>query len=169
MKFILSGLWVGYIFIALNAHAQIPANDTHYSNNDSSLKTELKNLSSVWMDAMLKHDSVTLNKLMAPGYALHSWDGNASNTMPRAGWLYNLFNNIIITRWQQSAVSVQVYGNFAVITSLYEWAGSFSNRPFDSKGYIADIWVRKNKQWQVVSRTAGAIPGSKTIDGKEVK
>ena len=169
MKYILSGLWVGYIFIAFNAYAQKPASNNHYLNNDSTLKTELKNLSSLWMDAMLKHDSITLNKLMAPGYALYSWDGNASNTMPRAGWLYNLFNNIIITRWQQSAITVQLYGNIAVITSLYEWAGSFSKRPFDSKGYIADIWVRKNNSWQVVSRTAGAIPGSKTIDGKEVK
>ena len=169
MKQLLSGLFLGYFIIALNAQAKIPSHKSNYFNNDSTLETELKNLSSQWMEAMLKHDSVTLNKLMAPGYALHTWDGNASKTTPRAAWLNNLFHNLIITRWQQSAVFVQVFGDVAVISSLYEWAGTFSNRAFDSKGYIADIWVRKNKKWQVVSRTAGAIPGSKTIDGKEVK
>ena len=185
-------LVLGFIFIAFNAKAHIPAkeqsqlmiarqivdfkkspvniaelkNENIDFDNDSTVKAELKRLSYLWMDAMLKHDSVTLNKLMAADYALYSWDGNTSRMTPRATWLYNLFNNLQITRWEQTAVSIQVYGDVAVITSLYNWAGKFFKNDFDSQGYIADIWVRRNNQWQVVSRTAGTLPGSKTIDGK---
>ncbi len=89
-------------------------------------KNHLEQLSKEWMDAMLNHDSTKLYKLMAPEYALHSWDGNASNTTPRATWMYNLFNHIKIDRWHQTAIVAQVYGNVAIVNSLYSWSGSLS-------------------------------------------
>ena len=185
-------LILGLIFIAFNSQAHIqakeqsqfmiarqiaefkkpPVNIAEIKNEnidfvkDSTVEEEIKSLSYLWMDAMLKHDSVTLNRLMAADYTLHSWDGNKSRMTPRSTWLYNLFNNLQITRWEQTAVSIQVYGDVAIITSSYNWSGNFFKTNFDSQGYLADIWVRKNNQWQVVSRTAGTLPESKTLDGK---
>jgi hypothetical protein len=123
---------------------------------------ELEQLSKEWMDAMLRHDKPKLEELLASEYVLRNWDGSAPET-PRAAWLDNLFKHLKIDRWEQSAISARVYGDVGVVTSLYSWAGTFHGKPFDSKGFLTDVWLRRNQRWQVVSRTSGPIPGSKTL------
>jgi hypothetical protein len=116
------------------------------------------------MDAMLRHDKAKLEELIGPDYVLRGWDGTAPDT-PRAAWLDNLFNHLKIDRWEQTAISARVYGDVGVVTSMYSWAGTFRDKPFDSKGFLTDVWLRRNKRWQVVSRTSGHMPGSKTLYG----
>jgi hypothetical protein len=116
------------------------------------------------MEAMLRHDKARLEELIAPEYVLRGWDRSAPDT-PRAAWLDNLYNHLKIDRWEQTAISARVYGDVGVVTSLYSWAGTFRGKPFDSKGFLTDVWVSRNRRWQVVSRTSGEIPGSKTLYG----
>lgn len=131
---------------------------------DSTEGLELIRLSKLWTDAAIRHDSTLLLELMAPEYKLQRTTGGTPTY--RAAWLDNLFNNLKISKWDQSNINAQVYGNVAVVTSLYNWAGTFHNNPFDSKGYSIDVWVHNNNHWQVVSRTVGTFEGSKTLDGK---
>lgn len=102
---------------------------------------------------------------MAPEYVLHTPDQKRPDT-PRALWLENVFTNLKIDRWVQADVAGHVYGGVGVITSTYEWNGTFHGQPFDSKGYCTDVWRLREKQWQVVARTCMAFPGSLTLDGK---
>jgi hypothetical protein len=180
-------LFLGLIFIAFNAKADILSNnhfqlkiarqiadlrvnasnitalknETTVFYDDSASSAELIRLSKLWMEAMLHHDSTLLNTLMAPGYKLQRWDGKV--LAYRALWLDNLFHHIKINRWEQSDFVAQVYGDVAIVTSHYGWTGSGFDKEFDSKGYLTDVWVRHNNLWQVVSRTNGVFEGSKTL------
>jgi Domain of unknown function (DUF4440) len=130
-------------------------------DEDSTKTAELKRLSLLWMESMLHHDSARLNDLMAPEYRLQRWDGKIMAY--RSTWLDNLFNHIKITHWEQSDLLAQVYGDVAIVTSHYSWAGTFFDKEFDSKGYLTDVWVWKNNRWMVITRTNGAFEGSKTL------
>ena len=127
---------------------------------------ELERLSREWTDATLRHDMVKLEELMAPEYVLRFWDGYVPDVV-RSVWLDNLLNHIKVDRWEQKSISAHIYGNTGIVTSKYIWAGTKFDKPFDSMGFITDVWVRRHKHWKVVSRTSGAIPGS-TINGKKI-
>jgi len=131
---------------------------------DTVQAAELVQLSKTWMDAMMQHDSAMLENIMAAEYKLKKGDGTV--VMERAGWLNNLFHNLKISRFEQTAINAQVYGNIGIVTSMYSWAGTMHNNPFDSKGYITDVWLKRNNRWQIVSRTSAPFPGSNTLEGK---
>jgi ketosteroid isomerase-like protein len=161
---------------AFIAHAHVSSQD-HFQTKSSGKKNrinvfaidsttirELERLSKVWMDAMLRHDSTMLNDFLGAEYRLQRWDGKVMAY--RAIWLDNLYHHIKITHWEQTDIHAQVYGDVAIVTSLYSWAGTFHDKAFDSKGYLTDVWVRHNNHWQVVSRTNGTFEGSKTLYAK---
>ena len=128
----------------------------------SPAEAELIHCSSDWMEAMLRHDRVRLEALMAPEYVLHAWDGPVPDTH-RAAWLDSLFNHLKIDVWEQTAVSARLYGEVGVVTSKFGWAGAFHGKTFDAKGFLTDVWLRRDSRWQVVSRTSGPLPGNKTL------
>lgn len=134
------------------------------ANNDSNDRKELEHLTIVWRDAILNRDSPLLNELVAPEYKVQRYDG--STPVYRATWFDNLYHHLKFTHWEQSDIFAQVYGDVGIVTSLYAWTGTFHDRPFDSKGYLTDMWVRRNNHWQVYSRTNGTFEGSITLDGK---
>jgi ketosteroid isomerase-like protein len=134
------------------------------STDTGSQTAELERISRDWMDAMVKHDRAKLESLMAPEYALKNWD-NSKQSVGRTAWLDALFNHIKIEKFEQKAISANVYGDVGVVTSKYIWIGSVDGRPFDSKGYITDVLRRDPEGWKVVSRTSGGIPGSKLLNG----
>ena len=136
----------------------------NYLNSDSSDIKELEHLTIVWKDAILNRDSTILNELVAPEYKLQRYNG--STLIYRATWFDNLYHHLKVSHWEQSDIFVQVYGDVGIVTSLYSWTGTFHDRPFDSKGYLTDMWVKRDKHWQVYSRTNGTFEGSKTLDGK---
>jgi hypothetical protein len=138
--------------------------DGYMPDADSSETATLTRLSKKWMDAMLHHDSATLVELMAPEYKLQKWDG--TSIIPRSVWMNNLFHHIKIDHFEQSNIVSQVYGDVAVVTSVYSWSGAFYDHAFNDQGYLVDTWVRRNNKWQVITRSGGVFPGGKTLTGK---
>jgi hypothetical protein len=139
---------------------------TNYNNiqADTMQAAQLISLSKTWMDAMMQLDSSKLETMMAGEYNLKKADGTI--VMERSMWLNNLFHHLKISRFDQSGLSAQVFGNVGIVTSLYSWSGTMNNNAFDSKGYITDVWVKRNNRWQVISRTGVPFPGSNTLEGK---
>ena len=132
--------------------------------SDSTEGLELIRLSKLWMDAAVRLDSTVLLELMSPEYRLLRPTGGTPTYLK--AWLDNLFNHLKASKWDQSNFNAQVYGDVGLVTSQYAWAGTFHDKPFDSKGYLVDVWLRRNNRWQVVSRTSGVFDGYKTKEGK---
>ena len=153
MKLVLVTICMSFLF---TTSAQF--NTSTKANADSVEAKMLEGLSVSWMNAMLSQDSALLVKLMTPEFILYSWDGS-SNT-PRDRWISNLLNKLRIVNWEQTSIHAKVYGETAVVNSLYKWQGTHTGRQFDAAGFLTDVWVKRNNKWQVLSRSSGSYPGS---------
>src|SRR3546814_5519563 len=72
-------------------------------------RSKLEKLSTQWMDSMLRKDKVRLEELMAPEFVLHTAHPTYPET-PREMWLDNLFNHLVIDKWQQTDIFSGVAG-----------------------------------------------------------
>lgn len=125
---------------------------------DSAEAKLLESLSVKWMDAMLNHDSAMLVKLMSPSFTLQRWDG--ASPVPRDLWLNTLFNKLRIIKFEQTNLHVKIFGNLAVVNSVYKWTGTHTGRAFDTAGFLTDVWAKVNNKWQVVTRSSGTFPSA---------
>ncbi len=112
------------------------------------------------MDAVERKDKATIEKLVAEDFFVTS-PGDLAETR-RAEWI----GNCISIDWQNpkfSNVRVNVYGNTAVVTSLFDFKASGGKVPFPliSNAQMTDIWQRRDGQWQITARHLGAY----SIDG----
>ncbi|HEY9540137.1 MAG TPA: nuclear transport factor 2 family protein [Luteimonas sp.] len=130
----------------------LASSGAHCSEPGNAPSAELVELSTQWMDSMLRHDKARLEALMAPGFVLHTAHPDYPETS-RERWLDNLFNHLRIDEWEQTNISAHTYGDVGVVTSAYRWSGSMYEQPFDAKGHCTDVWQLRDQQWQVVSRS----------------
>lgn len=138
-------------FVFFKGFAQ-PKNAT--TMNDTTEAKVLEELSVTWMNAMLDHDSAALVKLMSPDFILYSWDGKSET--PRERWINTLLNRLKVINWEQTSINAKVFGDMAIVNSLYKWSGTHTERQFDTSGYLTDVWMKKNNKWQVISRMSGS-------------
>ena len=95
-----------------------------------------------WTEAINAKDRPKLEVLMAPEYALYSWSGELWAS--RSQWLDNLFNHIKIKKNTLVELAPKVYGDFAIVTSVGEWAGIFDGEPFNQKTIVVDTWRKQD-------------------------
>ena len=148
--------------VATDARSSVAA------NAPSPDEVEVLRVARAWTDAILHRDRPMLETMMSPGYVLHSWDG-APPDVPRAAWLDALMGPLVIAHLDQKAMSAHTYGDVGVVTSKYDWSGTFRGKSFASKGYLTDVLVRAGGRWQVVSRTSGPLPGGVALNGSIVE
>jgi ketosteroid isomerase-like protein len=112
----------------------------------------LVTLTNAWTDAINTKDRAKLDELLASEYALYGWSGEL--WAPRSQWLDNLFNHVKIRENTLRELSPRVYGDFAIVTSVGTWAGTWDGEPFNQKTIVVDTWRRMNGRWQVVTRNS---------------
>jgi len=175
MKLSMTVAALSIAFVTAQAVAQPPAKPVAtdaksnvVANAPSPDEVEVLRVARAWADAILHRDRPALESMMSPGYVLHSWDG-VPQDVPRAAWLDALMGPLVITHLDQKAMSAHTYGDVGVVTSKYDWSGTFRGKPFASKGYLTDVLVRTDGRWQVVSRTSGALPGGIALNGSIVE
>ena len=121
----------------------------------SDAAAELVTLTNVWTDAINAKDHAKLEALIGPEFALYRWNGEVLS--PRAKWLDNL-DHIRITEYTVRDVNARAYGEFATVTSVCTWAGTwtgaYEGASFDYKSIMVDTWRRKDGKWQVVARSS---------------
>ncbi len=153
-------LCASVILLALVGTVNLHRAAAAHSDGQSDEK-ELVRLTHDWIDAINAKDQAKLDRLMAPTFVFHSWDGNRPDTA-RETWLNNLFHVIDIEVYSHSAIRAQVFGDVAAVTSNWYWrgvSGTTEKKPFESHGYCLDMWRRTGGRWQVVSRTSVVLPG----------
>src|SRR3546814_10645453 len=77
---------------------------------------------------MLRKDKVRLEELMAPEFVLHTAHPTYPET-PREMWLDNLFNHLVIDKWQQTDIFSGVAGpgeGLAAADPGLRWGGCSS-------------------------------------------
>lgn len=109
-------------------------------------ETELRRLVRVWDDAMVKNDSVALEKLLADEFSFV--DG------PNKTQYLNALKQPPANSQVESAVStdveVQVFGDSAIVLGLDTIKGKNNGQPYEHVYRYMDVWIKRAGRWQCV-------------------
>ena len=118
-------------------------------NNESGDRSLILALEGAWNQAELHHDAAAAGSIMADTFISVDHHGKLLN---RSQYLADLkdpsYNPEEISN---SDTTVYLYGDTAIVTSVYRTHGTDSGKPFTHRGRFTDTWIRRNGKWQCVA------------------
>jgi ketosteroid isomerase-like protein len=116
-----------------------------------------------WNQALVKRDTVSLQRFYADEYLYTDPDGLVWN---RTTDLANLTSGSAarLSAYKLDDTKVRIYGDIAVVTGRNTIAGVFERVSSDVSGSyrFTDVFVRRNGRWQCVASQASRI-----VEGKK--
>jgi len=116
---------------------------------DSSDKSLILALEGAWNQAELHHDANAGAALMADTFISIDHHGKLLN---RSQYLADLkdpsYNPEEISN---SDTAVYLYGDTAIVTSVYRTKGTDNGKPFVHRGRFTDTWIKRNGKWQCIA------------------
>ena len=102
-----------------------------------------------WVDAIVKNDAATIDRLLAPDFAgtsptAHSYDRNLALSDLKSG-LYK------VKSMKLDEVSANVYGDTAVAFTSQQEESAYGESDTSGHYHYTNVWVRKDGQWRVVA------------------
>ena len=127
---------------------------------DQAVVAQIRQLEQDWGQAFVRRDFALIERIVAPEYRLASGrdDGRIILTF-REEWMRNsrAFEH---QAFAIEIVDVMTAGDTAVAVGQGSWTVKRRpDRPFRTHRFVViDTWVRRNGQWQVVSRYSDRLP-----------
>jgi hypothetical protein len=112
-------------------------------------------LENAWNQAGTKHDLAAMNMLLADTFAHTDVDGSFMN---KAQWLAHVKSEV--DQYEQlgnSGMTVQLYGNAAVVTGKYHERIRINGKPVLRSGRFTDTWIWRNGEWKGVASQSTLI------------
>ena len=117
-----------------------------------SVEDSVRSLEQAWADAIRTRDSTTLERLVAPEFAVSSAD-TTELPLARALWMENTLRRLRVDSIRLSPAQVAARGDTALATLNFVWAGQFmTTPPFRDSTELTDTWVRSAGEWRVHRR-----------------
>jgi ketosteroid isomerase-like protein len=114
----------------------------------SGLEAELTDLEREWMDAWILKDLGVCNRILADDFILTSARGTL---MSKADWLAGI-EVFDCTSFVWDAITVRPFGDVAIVHSRTRQVAAVAGHDWSGEFLLTDVWVRRDDQWQVVSR-----------------
>jgi hypothetical protein len=116
---------------------------------------ELTALEHRWVQALIKKDVVTLDKILASTYADTDEEGHQSTKQD----VMVLFRSgdLKLEDITLSDLHVQPYGSAAVVTGTAAQRGAYKGQPVAAKVVFTDTFVKTKGAWRVVSSQRTAV------------
>ena len=113
---------------------------------------ELETLSQQWMEAAQRHDTGTLERVMADDFTVvHP---SLERLTTRAQWLAAL-PRMQTKQFAYKHLKVVHYGpSEAVVSAIILVDAVMDGRPFPPETAVIDLWQKRGDKWQVVTRYA---------------
>ena len=100
-----------------------------------------------WARALVKRDTMTFQRLLAPGFVYTEND----QTMDRAKVLHEVgYGADTVTTAHNEAMQVHRFGSTALVTGWLIVQGRGSSGPFDRRYRFTDTWVKRKGGWQII-------------------
>jgi hypothetical protein len=116
------------------------------ANTDEVSKKEILQVNQEWNNAIIRRDSATLEKILAPEFTLNG-------DLPRSEWMNNTLHRLETSALKNvEEPTITIYGLSAVSTSTIYWKATFDGRPIDNEFTVIDVWKKNNGKWQVLIR-----------------
>ena len=115
-------------------------------------------LETAWNHAEEKKDAAALDQLLAGTLVYIDYDGSMMN---KRQFLDNIkAETLHPSQIINDEVSVQMYGDAAVVTGIYREKGMDKGKPYLRRGRFTDTWVKQNGGWQCVASQSTLISHS---------
>jgi hypothetical protein len=112
-------------------------------------------LEKMWNQAQLTRDSAALEHLVGSRFINTEWDGEVSN---RKKFLADIKDPLYKpTTMSIQDVSVEIYGNTAIVAGVYHTKGSYAGKPYDHVGRFTDTWIYDYDKWQCIASHTSLI------------
>lgn len=117
-----------------------------------SLRAELLAVETAWNEAIVRHDTTTVSRILAPDFTYVGPDGEVAD---RA----ELLRVIADTAGQMEPfttrdVTVRAYGDAAVVTGWFRQAGTWRGGAYENMIAYTDVYVCRDGRWMAVSAHA---------------
>jgi hypothetical protein len=116
-------------------------------------------------EAIRTRDEVSLNRIISGDFSLSGVMNLTSPPILKGQFIENTLRYLKFDTVSLDKTRVRVYGNTAMVHTLFKMKGTYREQPFDEKRALIDTWVKRNKRWQVVARYYVTLPT--TPQGKE--
>lgn len=112
-----------------------------------SAKLEIVQLTAEWDNAIIKRDSLTLEKILAPGYSLNG-------AVNRSNWIINTLHHFTTdTLSVLGQQNITYYGQAMKSEASFFWKANYDGKPRINGTYlVTDIWIKQDGHWQVLIR-----------------
>ena len=105
-------------------------------------------LEDAWAVALVRRDSLTFERLLAPGFIYSEND----RTLSRSAFLREVFGGAdTVTSAHNEAMEVHRFGVAAVVTGWLVVRGRSAGRPFDRRYRYTDVWLPQGGRWRIVA------------------
>lgn len=143
--------------LALGMLTAIPFSDASASVADDERAVAV--LDTEYQAAVKKNDAATMDRILADDFVLVNGHGRIST---KAELLKEARSGSVVYEHQEdTAQTVRVWGDTAVVTAQLRETGTDSGKPFDYTVWFSDTYVRTPKGWRYVFGQA-SLPLPKT-------
>ncbi|MGB9234450.1 MAG: nuclear transport factor 2 family protein [Terriglobales bacterium] len=119
------------------------------SGTSTTNKANLVALERIWGQAQVNRDARTVAAMLGEHFVDTEYDGVTNN---RSAFLAEITDpDFKPTLMTIGNVTVEVYGNAAVITGDYHAKGTYGNKPYEHFGRFTDTWVYQDGKWICVA------------------
>ena len=142
-------------FAILAALLAIAAISALGQNNTTDEGGRVLGLEKLWNHAIEGKDTKALDQLLASTFVAVEIDGSVSSKS-------EFLASIKAPEYQPSQavnedMSVQVYGNSAVVVGIFRIKGVEKGKPYVHRERFIDTWIKRDQGWQCVASSATLI------------
>lgn len=121
---------------------------------------QIRQLQQDWMDAWVRQDLATIERILAPDYTL-TVSSMPSRPVTREQWI-GMLPRYTAERFEYRDMTVRLFGDIAVVSSIGRGIGAKvdgADRSFPF--FLTDVWAKRDGRWKVVARYS-SIPEAGT-------
>lgn len=142
--------------LALLATLVISAAPSAQDKPGAADEIQIRQLERAWNQAEAKQETGSLNTLLADSLAYTDYDGSFMNKSQYMKWVVEPAQKA--DHLFDEGMTVQVYGNAAVVTGVYRESGTNKGKPYVVRSRYTDTWIRRGGIWQCVASQSTLIP-----------
>ena len=128
---------------------------------------EIRRLQQEWMNAWVRQDRDTIERILAPDYSL-TVSSMPSRPVTREQWI-GMLPRYTAQAFEYRDMTVRLFGDVAVVSSIGRGIGAQidgADRSFPF--FLTDVWVRRDGRWQVAARYS-SMPEQGTASAKALQ
>ncbi len=133
------------------------------------IETRILDLERRLMEAFKQRDSVALKQLLADDF-MPAGANITESQSDKTRFIEWVLKNSELKSYAVDKTKVRVYpASLAVVTTYYKQKTVIDGVPTDVDFIATDVWVKRNKQWQIVSHHVSQLPKTVTTVSRPAK